>query len=148
MAASPDQRPLTLVTVFNSREPQKQYGWQKVDDTTVLERKKIPYYATWFDSDIYALQVTVYDFLKFEVTTMIQREDRIKGNDKESPDPQTYVKSFSEVEGKQAIRDAHRALTELKGNPPPLEEIYGLDMVLKKDVSVSSPIRLKSQPPQ
>jgi hypothetical protein len=146
MSVPPDQRPLSLVTTFNSREPMKQYGWQKVDDTTVLERKKIPFFATWFEADLYTIQVTVYDFLKFEVTTMTQREDHIKS--REGDEAKSYVKTFSEMEGKQAIRDAHRALTELKGNPPPLDEIYGIDVVLKKDIPVSSPIKLKTAQPQ
>lgn len=146
MSATPDQRPLKLVTAFSSRQPTEQYGWQKVDDTTVLERKKIPFFATWYDTELYTIQVTVYDFLKFEVSTSTQREDHIKN--KEGEPAKTYVKAFSEMEGKQAIRDAHRALTDLKGSPPPLDEIYGIDVILKKDIPVSTPIRLKTAQPQ
>jgi hypothetical protein len=144
MPVPPDQRPLTLAAAFNRREGGKQWGWQKVDDTTVLERKRIPYYADWTEGEIHTVQTTVYDFLKYEVTTTSQREDHITS--KEGEPARTYVRSFSEIEGKQAIRDAHRALTELGGTPPPLDEIQGIDVALRKDIPVSSPIRLKSQP--
>lgn len=145
MAVPPDQRPLKLATVFNGDDADKQFGWQKVDELTVLERKMIPFFAPSYEPEIYTLQVTVYDFLKFEVTTTTQREDKITAKD--GGDAKTYVKSFSEVEGKQAIRDAHRALTDLGGTPPSLDEIQGIDVTLKKDMSVTSPIKLKSTQP-
>jgi hypothetical protein len=36
------ERELKLVTEFNQANSEKQFGWQKMDDMTVLERKKIP----------------------------------------------------------------------------------------------------------
>jgi hypothetical protein len=115
----PHNRPLKLVTEFNRENAHKQYGYQFVDETTVLERKKIPVavYSNSSDSP-WAVMITVYDFNSRQTVTYVQQTF-----DAEARTPQVFQHPFSAVEGKQAIADAHRALVALGGNPPPLEDV-------------------------
>ncbi|MBI1215843.1 MAG: hypothetical protein GC185_08505 [Alphaproteobacteria bacterium] len=127
----PDKRDLSLVTVFNKENCSAQYGYQKMDDLTVLERKKIPvvvYSNT--DATPWAVMITVYDFNSFQTMTYVQQV-----YDSEARTPQVFQKDFSAVEGKQAIADAHRALTLLGGNPPPLDKVLGAGDIGKPKIS-------------
>jgi hypothetical protein len=56
--------------------------------------------------------------------------------------PTAFRTHFSEIEGKQAILDAHRALTLLSGSPPPIGEVLGM-LKLGKDVKVLSPVKFR-----
>lgn len=115
------QRKLKFVSVdsegyFDGAE----VGYQRVDDMTVLERKNVP-----LSPDSNSFLVYVYDFNTKIMLTIIEQNDEIKS---------TTVKPFSEVEGREAIMDAHRALSskKLKGTPPPLDEIFPNDPLIGK----------------
>ncbi|MDD9900322.1 MAG: hypothetical protein OXT65_05025 [Alphaproteobacteria bacterium] len=113
------EKPLRLIDEFSSAN---QFGYQKVDDTTVLERKHIPICRyTDSESTPWAVHISVDDFKSLLVTTYVQN-----AYDSGNKQPQVHFRNFSEVEGKQAIKDPHRALTELGGTPAPLDEIMDI----------------------
>ncbi|MEZ0223434.1 MAG: hypothetical protein ACAH83_02690 [Alphaproteobacteria bacterium] len=125
------KKQLKLVRRFNdicgSDDTEKQFGYQKIDDTTVLERKELPVFA--YGSTEYhvgAVMISVYDFKSCEVMTYVQQV-YFADSDDNYERPQVFLRSFSDIEGKQGIIDAHDALTQLRGSPPPLEEISGLE---------------------
>lgn len=112
-------RPLQLVHHFNKENASGQYGWQMVDDTTVLERKKIPVCVfSNNDNMIWGVWIRVYDFNAGQVLNYVQQ-----CYDSNARSPEIQTMHFSEVENPQAILDAHRALTELGGHPPALEDV-------------------------
>ncbi len=115
-------------------------GYQKVDDLTVLERKLIPVFVVPGKTDHIVIQTDVYDFNDYSVTHYALAY----GKDDVFQPP--VREKFSEVEGKQSIRDAHRALVELGGNPPAIDEIMSYVLELTRDVSVSNPLKLKASP--
>lgn len=125
------KKQLKLVRRFNdicgSDDTDKQFGYQKIDDTTVLERKDLPVFA-YGSTDEYvgAVMISVYDFKNCEVMTYVQQVYFADDNTTDHR-PQIFLRPFSQVEGKQGIADAHEALVQLRGNPPPLEEISGLE---------------------
>lgn len=139
---SEEQRPLKLVKEFSKANCHAQYGWQKMDDTTVLERKKLPilFYSNT-DAERWGVIVTVYDFNSFQSITYVQH-----AYDNEAKTPSVFRTHFSEIENKQCVLDAHRALTELGGSPPPLEDVQGM-LRLDKDMKVRGPLRLKGSEP-
>lgn len=49
----------------------------------------------------------------------------------------TTIQNFNEVQGSDAILDAHEALTELGGKPPPVENFSHL--LLKTAANLSAP---------
>jgi hypothetical protein len=148
MANNADKRQLKLLDAFDvaaSDAPDEtgdQVGYQKVDDTTVLERKIIPLAIASTVSDQILMRTDVYDFNNFTVTSYTVRLGHSDAPFRESPS-----RNFSDIEGKQCIRDAHRALTELGGSPPPLDEIMDFCVELKKSVAASRPLQLKQGQP-
>lgn len=130
-----DDRKLTLVTEFNDKAQQQ--GWQKVDDLTVLERKIVPVFSVTSETSV-LVTIDIYDFNKYEVTSFAKQTPHHEGMN-----GTVTKRNFSEVEGKQAIRDAHRALLLLEGHPPPLDEVMGYIVELQKSVPVNGPLRLK-----
>lgn len=146
MADTKDERKLKLLDEFNITRTSlddsipDQIGYQKVDALTVIERKLIPLLPSAKKSDQGVLRVDVYDFNNFTVTSYslhVGLEDQRLSE---------RTRDFSDVQGKQSIRDAHRALVELGGSPPPLDEIMGYIMELEKNVSISTPLKLKTKP--
>lgn len=112
-------RPLQLVHHFNKENASDQYGWQKVDDTTVLERKKIPVCVfSNNDNMIWGVWIRMYDFNAGQVLNYVQQ-----CYDSNARTPEIQTLNFSDIENPQAIADAHRALTELGGHPPALEDV-------------------------
>lgn len=111
-------RPLKLAKEFNEKDHTATVGYEKVDETTVLERKRVPVTLAK-GGDYVAYIVTVFDF-KQRLLTHLARDQY-----QNTTFPPTY-RNFSDVEGKEAILDAHRALVLLGGTPPPIEEILGI----------------------
>jgi hypothetical protein len=146
MAGTGDARELTLLEAFDiaatdvEEGAMEQVGYEKVDDLTVLERKVIPLITSSKVSDQIMIRVDVYDFNSYTVSSY-----DVRAGHSDAEALQVRSRNFSEIEGKQCIRDAHRALTELKGSPPPLDEIMNYIMELKNDVSVSTPLKLKTR---
>lgn len=139
---SDEERPLKLVTDFSKANAREQYGWQFMDDTTVLERKKLPIlFYTNADAERWGVIVTVYDFNSFQSITYVQH-----AYDTEAKTPSVFRTHFSEIENKQCILDAHRALVQLGGNPPSIDDVQGL-LRLDKDMKVRSPLKLKGSEP-
>ena len=147
MTDKSDNRKLTLAKPFNAagtsleRTISEQIGYVKVDDLTVLERKLIPIMTSDRNPDLAVLRIDVYDFNNYTVTNYSKS---IGGT--EEPLSHT-MRDFSQIEGKNAIRDAHRALVELGGCPPSLDEIMQYVVELQKNVSVSAPLRLTKSGP-
>ena len=142
MAASND-RELKLVDAFDAavsdmgEDAPASVGYQKVDALTVLERKLIPILTLPGHTDHIIAQVDVYDFNNYSMT----RYALAFGNDNVAQPSRTV--NFSDVEGKQCIRDAHRALVALGGSPPPLDEIMDFGVELKKSLTASRQLQLK-----
>lgn len=114
-----EDRPLRLVRAFNKENANGQYGWQMVDDTTVLERKKIPVCVfSNSESEPWAVWIRMYDFNAGQVLNYVQQ-----CYDSNARTPEMSVLSFSQIENPQCIADAHRALRELGGHPPALEDV-------------------------
>lgn len=141
MTERADKKPLKLVRNFSriagTEDAEKQYGYQKIDDTTVLERKQLPVsaYTGTYDIDA-AVIIRVYDFKNFEVITYVQQT--LFATEESAQPPQVFIKSFGEMEGRQGILDAHAALTQLKGSPPPLDDIPSLEP--KRVLRVGKPV--------
>jgi hypothetical protein len=136
MVNARDERKLKLVTDFNENSDQR--GWQKVDELTVIERKIVPMFSVSSENSV-VLKIDIYDFNKYEVTGVVKQMPHHEGMN-----AAVTVRSFTEVEGKQSIRDAHRALVALGGTPPPLDEVMGYIVELQKNVPVGGPLRLKT----
>jgi hypothetical protein len=147
VAEKNDERKLTLLGEFNINRTSldssiaNQLGYQKVDALTVLERKLIPLLPSPTKSDHGIVRTDVYDFNNFTVTSYTLH---IVGDEQSLSETS---RDFSAVEGKQSIRDAHRALCDLGGTPPSLDEIMGYIIELRKDVTIAPPLRLKSPKP-
>jgi hypothetical protein len=132
-------KPLTLVTDFSKANYKGQYGWQKIDETTVLERKKLPILVySNSEADRWGVIVDVYNFNSFERLTYVQH-----AYDSEAKTPSVLSKGFSAIENKQCIFDAHRALRQLGGSPLPLEQLIEMLGCESLDKPRAAP-RLKS----
>lgn len=122
-----------------------QSGYEKVDDMRVLERYFHP--VLWQQTDprvtTQLVTVTLFDFKSFTATITTQPLDR-------SMNLQGGVDStlvpFSAFENKDALREAHRALTELGGTPPPLEQITSLDLSTKSPLSAPKTAHFGKKP--
>gem|GEM_PF-7075790 len=116
----PEERPLRLVQQFNKENAGEQYGWQMVDDTTVLERKKIPVCVFSNSNDsLWGVWIRMYDFNAAQVLNYVQQ-----CYDSNARTPEMSVIHFSEIENPQCIIDAHRALRALGGRPSALEDVF------------------------
>lgn len=113
-------------------------GWQKVDDTTVLHRRRVP-----ITGDRQSVMIQIYDFNTFLMTTIVDT----KGYNSGELSASSQTISFSAIENQKALKDAHQALTELKGNPPHLDTVLGVNVSLEKNVSVRGPLKLKGNEP-
>jgi len=130
-AYDPDKRPLPLVTEFNQENAKGQFGYQMIDDLTVLERKRLPVNVyNNSGAEPWAVLITVYDFNSLQALTYVQQ-----AYDSNARTPQVFRTHFSEIEGRQAIADAHRALTLLGGSPPPLETVMDATGMAKPKIS-------------
>lgn len=130
-----EDRPLHLVREFNKENANTQYGWQMVDDTTVLERKKIPVCVfSNSDNEPWAVWIRMYDFNAAQVLNYVQQ-----CYDASARTPEMSVMSFSQIENPQCIADAHRALRELGGQPPALEDVLPNRPLGKPGLSRKSP---------
>lgn len=105
-------------------------GYQKIDDTTVLERK-IFYFAYGGNTTVF---LAIYDFNACVATFITARP-----NYSESGTCSTTL-PFNKI-GQQAIRDAHQALTELKGSPPALKEILN-----ERSTTIASKFKIPTLP--
>ena len=114
-----EDRPLRLVHHFNKENASAQYGWQLVDETTGLERKKIPVCVfSNNDTQLWGVWIRMYDFNAGQVLNYVQQ-----CYDSDARTPEMSVMPFSQIENPQCIIDAHRALTELGGHPPALDDV-------------------------
>jgi hypothetical protein len=143
--ATNNPRPLKLVKIFDdSSRPNQQQGYEKVDDDRVLERYSYP--LRWRNNDNMkietAMVVTLFDFKSFTATEtreVLDRTGGLMGDILHTSIP------FSAFENKQAIADAHRALIELGGNPPPIDALLNEDVAVKKPVTTLKAIQLNKK---
>ena len=91
-------------------------GYQRLDDRMVMYRRYVP-----VTRDLNSILMHVFDFNAFQTTVIVDT----KGYDAGGAATSLQLIHFSAYENKQAIKDAHRALTDLGGNPPPLSVIFG-----------------------
>ncbi len=110
--------------------PKEIVGWEKVDDTTVLERKKIR-----LMNGTFGYQIFVYDFAQAEVTKYNAYGNEATSTQASLAGSQSFIQT-----GPAAIVQAHEALTHLKGNPGLLSAALGLDA----DGKVVTPETLRS----
>lgn len=142
MAGDNNPRPLKLVKIFDdSAKPNQQQGYEKVDDDRVLERYFYP--LRWRKHDNMQMEtavvVTLFDFKSFTATETRETIDR---NGAHIGDMVHTVIPFSAFENRQAIADAHRALTELGGNPAPIDTLLNEDVTVHKNVAPLKTIQL------
>jgi hypothetical protein len=134
-------RPLNLIEAFGKpSRAAEAFGYMKVDDTTVLERKKIPIGEQLNHSGyntISTIWTTVYDFKSQHVLTFTHTNS--------SADTQPVIKSFNQI-GEEALLDAHRALLELGGNPSPLslDNANAFAQGTRRDLPARKPLELSS----
>lgn len=102
--------------VKKSKKLEDYVGWQKVNDTTVMERAlyEVAPGAYVFNTDI-------YDFGKHT----LQTERLVMGA--QTPPEMIGSVFFRHVQGNASIENAHYALTKLGGNPGDLNAALGLD---------------------
>ena len=138
-------KPLKLVKLFNNgTSPNEQDGYEKVDSDRVIERFFYP--LRWRSFDKMQMEtevvVTLYDFKSFTATETretINRSGEVIGG------PSHTVIPFSAFENKQAIADAHRALTELGGEPASIEALLNEDVTTKKTITPMKAIQLNNR---
>lgn len=135
--ADPAKRKLKLVDEFETASWRME-GWQKIDDDTVLHRRRVP-----ITSERKSTLIQIYDFNTFMMTTIVDAKGG--GTGEFAVTSQTI--HFSAIENKQALKDAHQALTELKGSPPHIDVVLGVSVTLDKNVTVRSPLKLKGGEP-
>ncbi len=144
-------KPLQMVKIFKDAagggKTQNQLGYELIDHERVLER--VVYSQDYFSSaekfnDLatgYVRVTMAYDFKAFEVRTVTtltkQRTSTVVHTD-------ITTKPFSQIENKQAIIDAHRALTELGGTPPPLEDIIRISVKTLRPLEIGPPLQIKA----
>lgn len=149
MTGATPPRKLKFVEAFDKAKGRlsqdDQSGYEKVDDQRVLERYFHPVLWQPLEAKVTSqlVTVTLYDFKSFTATISTQTLD--KSQTMQSGVTSTIV-PFSAFENKDAIRDAHRALTELGGSPPPLEQITSLDFTTKSPLSAPRPAQFGRKP--
>ena len=92
-------------------------GYQKLDDSIVIYRRYVP-----ITKELSSILIHLYDFASYQMTVILDS----KGYNAGSVSTGMQVISFSEIGNKQAIRDAHQALSELGGTPPQLSQVLGV----------------------
>ncbi|MDE1153494.1 MAG: hypothetical protein PW788_13235 [Micavibrio sp.] len=113
-----------------------QFGFQMVDDMTVLERKPVPVFAgATPDKDVNAVMIHIYDFKNLELTTYVQQVSSTG----ESPAPNVFMRPFRDLNSGYGIAQARAALEQLGGNPPPLEQIPGFSRPPRQQKSPGLP---------
>ena len=148
MAQNPPKK-LKMVEAFDkakgARTVEQQTGYEKVDDERVLERYFHPLIWQRFETGVTAQQVTVtlYDFKSFTATVSTQTLDK---NLSLQGEVTHHIIPFSQFENRQAIRDAHRALEELGGSPPALEDFTVFDMSTKAPIPMPKTAQFTKKP--
>jgi hypothetical protein len=91
-------------------------GYQKLDDNIVIYRRYLP-----VTKELSSIMIHMYDFASYQMTVILDSKGYNQGIA-----TAMQVIAFRDVGNKQAIRDAHQALTELEGAPPPLNQVLGI----------------------
>jgi hypothetical protein len=92
-------------------------GYQKLDEGIVLYRRYIP-----VTKELNSILIQMYDFTSYQMTVILDA----KGYNSGTMASAMQVIPFADVGNKQALRDAHQALVELGGDPPPFEQVIGI----------------------
>ncbi len=92
-------------------------GYQRLDDEIVFYRRYVP-----ITKELNSILIQVYDFSAYTMTTILDA----KGYNTSTTASAMQVLTFRDIGNKQAIKDAHQALIELGGSPPPLEQVLGV----------------------
>lgn len=100
----------------SSKKLEDYIGWQKVNDTTVMERSLYE-----VAPGMYVVNTDVYDFGKHT----LQTERTVMGA--QTPPEMIGSVFFRHVQGNTSIENAHFALTKLGGTPGDLNAALGLD---------------------
>lgn len=102
--------------VKKSKNLEDYIGWQKINDTTVMERALYE-----VAPGVYVLNADIYDFGKHT----LQTERMVMGAQR----PPEMIGSvfFRHVQGNASVENAHFALTKLGGTPGDLNAALGLD---------------------
>lgn len=116
MALADKKKDLRLVRDEREKERWNFEGYQRLDDKLVMYRRYIP-----VTRELNSILMHVFDFNAYQTTVVIDT----KGYDAGGAAASMQIINFRDYENKQAIRDAHRALVDLGGNPPPLSVVLG-----------------------
>jgi hypothetical protein len=92
-------------------------GYQRLDEEIVFYRRYVP-----ITKELNSILIQVYDFSAYLMTTILDA----KGYNTSTTASAMQVIPFRDIGNKQAIKDAHQALVELGGSPPPLEQVLGI----------------------
>jgi hypothetical protein len=91
-------------------------GFQRLDNKIVMYRRYVP-----VTRELNSILMQIYDFNAYQMTIVLDA----KGYGSNGAAAAMQVVGFSAVENKQALKDAHQALTDLGGNPPPISVVLG-----------------------
>jgi hypothetical protein len=92
-------------------------GYQKLDEEIVFYRRYVP-----ITKELNSILIQIYDFSAYLMTTILDA----KGYNTSTTASAMQVMPFRDIGNKQAIKDAHQALLELGGTPPPLDHVLGI----------------------
>lgn len=93
-------------------------GYQKLDDRLVMYRRYIP-----VTKELNSILIHVYDFNSYQMTAILDSKGYNSGG---SASASMHVTNFRDLGNKQAVKDAHQALSDLGGEPPALNEVFGV----------------------
>lgn len=93
-------------------------GYQKLDDNLVMYRRYLP-----VTKELNSIMIHVYDFSTYQQTTILDAKGYNSGG---AAATTMQVTNFRDLGNKQAIKDAHRALSDLGGSPPCLNDVLGV----------------------
>lgn len=98
-----------------------------------------------------------FNFAAGEITTVFREKAEMKNTEgqsyREYPistsvsvalSSQMSARKFSELDSFNEVALLHKKLVELKGSPPPLEDIINTAITTGKDVRVGRPLQLKT----
>lgn len=124
----------TLLKTWQDLKERQGIGYQAIDEQTVVERKRLAlgYGESGEEGGTQSI-ISVYDFGKMQVITTVFNQ--LHGSNPNTTS--TTIQNFNEVQGFQAVLDAHEALTELGGYPPPVENFSNI--LMKTPANVSAP---------
>lgn len=97
-------------------------GYQRLDDKLVMYRRYVP-----VTKELNSIMIQLFDFNSYLMTIVLDA----KGYNSSNASTAMQVIPFKDIGNKQAILDAHQALSDLGGKPPSLSDVLGVPELSK-----------------